>query len=227
MGGSIAVVVRDWDGVIHKQGRWTNGLSTCFNDVRFFEGNRAFLKDYLTRESAYGPWNRVAPYGYGLVLADCQTKTLLDWQGYTAQLGGKIYEFAFAPRKWSDDEEPRVMHEEDREQAVAYFAAGRARYVQMVRFKTKGEDSWQVPVKTIEEVDDIARKSRGVGGGNRDSDECFRYLVCDISPWTHIRYEETTPGLRQMQQNIVDLGLPMTPADKAEWTKFIKQREDE
>lgn len=211
MGGSIAVVVRDTSGNLHKQGRWTNALSTCFNDLRFFQGDPTILKQYLEVKSAYGPWPYLAPFGYGLILADCQSKTLLDWQGYTSNLGGKFFQFAF----WSPHRRDNDNYIEDRNQARAFIDAGLALHVLIGTHGTTQKK--KIPVQTLAEIDELADRFSDL-----DGNEYFYALVCDIAPWVHIRYPQTPQGLQEMRFKILELGFSLNNEEDKLWDEFLK-----
>ena len=114
MGGTIAMIIRkpkdrldqDTEPEVQPMLRWTNIMPHSFSRESFLEGDfdrwwpdfskswRDMREDYEANKGtgrykhnmtgAYFPCERLAPDGYGLVVVDFQTKTLLHAQGYTS-----------------------------------------------------------------------------------------------------------------------------------------------
>ena len=102
MGGSLGVTIRDIEGKEHRMCRWTNPTPSFINSVGFIEKDQTHLDEYLkvwydmvesyktgaykkekfTMVDSYAPNPYLAPMGYGLLLIDYTTSTILHMQGY-------------------------------------------------------------------------------------------------------------------------------------------------
>lgn len=86
MGGAVKVVVRESDGTVHNMCRWTNNLTWWLHRPEFITNPDKLLKEYIEakKDSAYYSENdTLSPEGYGLVVIDAVTKTILSHQDYT------------------------------------------------------------------------------------------------------------------------------------------------
>ena len=103
MGGSVGFTIREENGKEHRMCRWTNCTPQYVNNSKFIEKDKTHLDNYLsiwyemvdeytseeyktkdlTMSDVYAPNPFLAPMGYGLVVVDYQTNTVLHLQGYT------------------------------------------------------------------------------------------------------------------------------------------------
>ena len=107
MGGGIAVTARRANGEILRMCRWTNPLPFFFQNMRFVGGDESHLDEYLEqwhdfmRQAPEGDemdremvaHDKLAPYWYGLVVIDYQTKKVLSLQGYSALISVSNLDF--------------------------------------------------------------------------------------------------------------------------------------
>lgn len=87
MGGSVAVTVRKKDGTVVPMCRWTNSLSYWIKSKKFLTDPTAVMESFIEagKESPYNQEDSlVAPEGYGLVVIDLKTETILTYQDYTS-----------------------------------------------------------------------------------------------------------------------------------------------
>jgi len=112
MGGPIALTIRFDVGDEYRGSCWTNVLPEGLFDAPFYDPDKskahakAWLKKLLARrskskdlEEMWGGHDMLAPLGYGLVVVDYVTSTLVSGQGYTSP--NKAFYFGNEmPDKW-------------------------------------------------------------------------------------------------------------------------------
>lgn len=82
MGGAVRVIVKQ-DDVIHKHTRHTNALPDFVKSDKFIECDKKYMNDYLNVKSDYSSdKDTFSPDGYGLVVLDMDSKTIISSQGY-------------------------------------------------------------------------------------------------------------------------------------------------
>lgn len=86
MGGLVNTSIRFDDGDVVNTLVYTSGLQFIFASKAFYERDKAGIKKIL-KDLKHLNWRNqkmdaVAPYHYGLVVADFKTDTLIDMQGY-------------------------------------------------------------------------------------------------------------------------------------------------
>lgn len=87
MGGSLKVVVRETDGAIHSMQRWTNNLTWWLHRPSFINRPELVMQEYIEAKSQspyYQENDTLSPSGYGLVVIDLKSKTILTHQNYTS-----------------------------------------------------------------------------------------------------------------------------------------------
>lgn len=93
MGGAIRVVIREKDGSVWSNERWTNAMPGLTRDVRFVDDDDA----WFVRYKANGEWHTddhtLAPIEYGIVVIDRMTRTVIDSNGYGRTLSFGIVHF--------------------------------------------------------------------------------------------------------------------------------------
>jgi len=109
MGGFIALAVRYSDGQEYRGSCWTNVLPDGLFGHGFYleDESEAHTRKWLDNilkerredrelEEMWGGWNKLAPDGYGIVLVDYKTGTVISANGYTNPL--TVYTFSYPER---------------------------------------------------------------------------------------------------------------------------------
>ena len=107
MGGTVAVILKDHDGVITPMRRWTNIMPSYFSNLKLFSDDINLEKEWIASfleihnilsqdyeknkdtgnfennmTDTYFPWNVSAPYSYGLIVVDFVKKQIYSVQNY-------------------------------------------------------------------------------------------------------------------------------------------------
>jgi len=229
MGGTIAVTIRRADGREHRQARWTNPLSYLFLNLGFIEGDDSYFDEYIARwdemradwlanhiggdyrfqmTSCYGDWTHLAPTGYGLVVVDYKTKTVLHSQGYSALT-------SFLSSTFSKDCGYAGIEEWPEPSVVALVKAGR------VSRKTWVTDKgWKDQGKVLDWHEE-ANRAGSLGS---------RMVMCnypvDMGEWTFERFGEHPDDLVKFWNKLVDMGFEFNEEEEAAWDEFIEERQE-
>lgn len=219
MGGTLAVTIRDHDGVVHRTARWTNPTPFFIHNLRFIEKDRAYLRDYLNtwykmREDwlKYGdtPQNPspmsacyttdesmvLAPQGYGLLVIDYVTSVVLHRQNYTTY--GNLFFIG------------QHQELEERAYAATLFDAGKLHNIKTIDWRTREE----VPLIYTNGAEFIT--------------QTYRYGLevtanIDMSPWQITSLKDTCEAWLVFRQTCDNL-IGLTDQDKAVWDEWFRER---
>lgn len=187
MGGQINMAFRFADGEACCFDRWTNNVWPLAN-LAILDGDEQPVRDYIamTRNNDFtvdphlnGRPVRLSTSGYGLILIDFMTQTIIDVNGYTSLFGGF---HAFELRK--------PMGDPDRD---AYFsrryilvrdalASGRA----VIRQHwPKGSDHRTVPsVERLTGIESMEKIEKDTDDDRRDNG--YAVFSIDVAPWRYV-----------------------------------------
>lgn len=107
MGGAVNVVVREKNGRVHKMCRWTNNICSYLYSSEIATNPDKLLKEYIKarHKSDYDSLDTTfSPDGYGLIVIDNMTKTIMSHQDYTSfdETTGAKYNLDFRLRETLD-----------------------------------------------------------------------------------------------------------------------------
>ena len=200
-------------------------MSHLFLHLGFIEGDDSYLDEYIARwddmradwidnnitgnfrhnmTPCYGDWTHLAPTGYGLVVIDYKSKTVLHSQNYSALtmfLGTTFLEESMymGVEEWP---EPHV---------VALCKSGRVSRTTYVRDGEPTHHSLTDWHKEAKRANDITSRMLD------------RYPV-DMGDWTFERFGESGNDLTKMRDRLVDLGFEFNEDEEAAWDEFIAER---
>ena len=86
MGGAIRIVIREKDGTVWSNERWTNAMTTLTRDARFVDNDDAWFERYKANGEWHTDDHTLAPISYGIVVVDRKTMTVIDCNGYGTAL---------------------------------------------------------------------------------------------------------------------------------------------
>jgi len=202
--------------------RWTNPLPFFFQNMRFVEGDESHLDEYL------GQWhdfvlqapkgddldremvahNKLAPYWYGLVVIDYQTRKVLSLQGYSALISVSNLDFL-------DDCLYSGQQEWPMPELLGLIEDGRVNFLPGGRGTPP--DDWRT-VTTWEDGRAIARSEQGK----------MPWFEVDTTPWEFLRFDESAEGVRKFRAHLVDeMGFRLTAEEEDLWRAFARQWEDD
>jgi len=233
MGGTIAVTLRRADGREHRMARWTNVFSHILMDPAFIEGPDSFwdkyialwddmrddwLKNHVTKNfrhnmtPCYGDWPLLAPTGYGLIVIDYKTKTILHSQGYSSMVKMLPGTFSDQPMHTGAEDWPDTR-------VVKLIEQGRVTREHWDGLK------WIKPMLDHEvtswEAENQRTKDAGFPASMRD-----QYPV-DMSPWTVERFDEGAPGLREMKIRLAELEFKFSDDEETAWEDFFSEWDED
>jgi len=212
--------------------RWTNPLSHLFLHLGFIEGDDSYFDGYirlwddmradwiennitgnfrLNMTPCYGDWIHLAPTGYGLVVIDYKSKTVLHSQGYSAMT-------EFLGTNFMHDCMFAGVEEWPQPSTVALCKAG---HVYRATWDKKKEEFLDQGPVTDWHAEADRKTKLGYPASMRD-----RYPV-DMRAWTFERFEEDNNGLTKMWNRLVDLGFEFNEEEEDEWDEFIAERTEE
>lgn len=86
MGGAIRMVIRDKDGSVWSNQRWTNAMAGLTRDVRFMEDRDDWFDRYKGNDDWHTDDHTLAPIEYGIVVVDRMTMTVIDCNAHSSAL---------------------------------------------------------------------------------------------------------------------------------------------
>ena len=222
MGGSVAVTARRANGEILRMCRWTNPLPFFFQNMRFVGGDESHLDEYLEqwhdfvlRSQKDNKWDReaaahdkLAPFEYGLVVIDYQTKKVLSLQGYSALNTVSNLDFLedcpyAGSQEWPSPE------------LLGLIKDGRVKFLPSGR--NTPPDDWKT-VTTWEDGRALSRSEQNK----------FPWFQVDVEPWEFLRFDESAKGVRKFHDHLVhEMGFRLTVEEETLWKAFERQWDDD
>lgn len=238
MGGTIAVCFRNGPDIF-KMHRWTNSMPGFVNHLGYITKDPGHAEDYIEQwrvlardfeknqatghfefpmTECYAPYPALlAPCGYGLVVFDWNTDSILTMQGYTGF--GRLLGWDF----------PGPHHEVE-EGSKALFEAGKLQHLHYWK-KARGKDeqgrpnydevSEPVPAKYEELC--ATMHNRETGGQNLGMEARI-----EMNPHQIIRFEEgSVEALRAFQAALAERGFVLTDEEKQAWDDRAREIEED
>lgn len=229
MGGTVGFTLRLPDGTEHRGTTYTNWTPFSVNNPSLFECDPEHLKgmvDLMQRYHDKFPHDRnpyLAPYGYGLIVVDCQKKCLYHRQGYTDYGAIRGFDLCDAnPAKYEPGSSlGRLLGVVDRGWCFQIDKWYRPRSQGVT-----GWFKWRGPTVTDKQKAAITDLIKTRLAGKHSSCPSFKFY---FSPpeWSIRRFADSAAGLREMRQAVKLLGFKYTPYESALWRKYIKRYGDE
>jgi len=173
--------------------------------------------------SVYAPYPFLAPHGYGLVVIDYQTQTVLSMQGYSALT--EVFPDSFE-RVGPFPENPPDLG--PLTSVLAVSRQGQAKKVARIMglferrclyVMPRGSSSLEsaVPVPDIETAKNLVN--------DKDAWFAYRFFI-KPDPWKVLTFPETPDGADEFHDTLIDLGFRFTAQEKDLWNEFRRQWED-
>lgn len=231
MGGTVAVTVRLDENTIIADTRWTNALPSFVQDMRFIDGDRAYVQRYLDVPSDLKGRPLNAPYGYGLVVFDLPTRSILSMQGYsgfvTEAPGMLSQELLDAVANVDEDED--AADEVERWQRLTNagrLVLTRTRYT---RSASGAQNTELLFKETLAgDAEAVARRLEAECRmehmrGKDDTSTTRLDVVVDIAPWTHQRFRKTVTDTQALKQALLERGFTFSEAEETAWREWIAE----
>ncbi len=223
MGGNVGFTIREEDGKEHRMCRWTNSTPDFINHSKFIEKDKEHLNDYLNTwyemvedyngsqelpmSSCYVPGACLAPDGYGLIVVDYKTNTLLHLQGYTNY--GRLLPSSINIATY--DESPEAK--EKIEDCKKLITTGK---ITKARAFSKELNEHFIEIKDFDQV--------LLSISERFSTDEKRTLLCDLiidmNPWVIKRFDEDAEGVKNFKNEVLSLGFILTEEENKQWDEF-------
>ncbi len=214
MGGCVSVTIRTINGKEHRMCRWTNSLPNFVNNINLINKDEGHLQKYIKvwedmsnsynsgdtinmpMSNIYVPNAGLYPTGYGLVLIDYQTNTILTSQSYSSLGTIGSSEAGLAKMGRYQDKE-KIQSEEERISDL---------------FKRAKE----VILRDLSErnIEDITLEEFSKYGSE------YMYALLDMSPWTIKDYLEDE--IDKMLEDILEMGFVLNDLEHKGWIEFMK-----
>lgn len=209
MGGQINVAFRFSDGEACCFDRWTNNVGVL-SKIEILDGDEQPVRDYIAmcRNNDYvvdhdynGKPVRVSTSGYGLILIDFVSKTIIDSNGYTSLFGGIA---PFSIRQGDEDD----WHSRKYHLIKNALASGRGviqkaykrgkRGVAPIITRLSGIDAMEIILKIADE-------------DRRDVGDYYVSYDIDTSPWVyHCSLADQDAERKAALDLARSIGFPMT-----------------
>lgn len=229
MGGTVGFTLRLPDGTERRGTTYTNWTPFFLNNPALFECDEKHLKglvDTMQKDYDQYPGDRnpyLAPYGYGLIVVDCQKKCLYHCQGYTSygsMYGSCLYDQRPTRYKPGSDID-RLLKIVDRGWCFQIDKWYKPRSQGVT-----GWFKWRGPVITDKQKAGVVDLIKTKLAGKYDTATRYKF---HFSPpeWSIRRFEESAAGLLEMRQAVKLLGFKYTPRESALWRKYVKRHDDD
>lgn len=234
MGGTIGFTVREKSGKEHRMFRWTNTFPNFFHSMKFIEQDERHLRNYLKvwydmadayesgdleqfpMANAYVPGAGLEPVGYGLIVVDYQTMTILTMQSYSfvghissSTVGLSLRQYERVAKEKDQDQDEVDSRRDKYEGFKAIFSSGRINKV--MRYK----DCEIVDAHGLS-LDDFLK-----GIFTDDEKYCTGFL--DMSPWRVVEFPEDEAGAMAMKKEVEGLGFILTEQEEKGWDEFLER----
>lgn len=223
MGGSVSVTIREPNGQEHRMLRWTNSMPWAINSVRMLseKPDPAHLAQYLKNRNEWDEEGHLAPDGYGLVVVDFVTHTLLSHQGYTTfgrrpavHLGNDI---SFCkPRRVRLEELRRALEDaEEYTECLQLKEWWDAKRIKEIGRRQNREFFPEPKLLQCSFEEMVLVTTRD----DRDYYE-FRY---DISPFTLLDAASSDTPLRDVLTGLIAAGFKISPKEQELWNGAFQE----
>lgn len=226
MGGPVAITLRTRGGREYRASGWTNATPWMFNNPLFFADDpehvgalvknfEAALKSPKAERGWYERHNHLAPYGYGLIVADLKTRTLLGRQGYTA--------FGTTGTVFLWDENPHTPKPGGAlDRLLGFVRRGWVSEVRKVRGREKdGRWRWVRDTGAWDEA-----RVRSVAGRPLAAGEARTFHYAPAG-WKVRNYDEGATGFVRMREDVKALGFKLTPYENRLWREYLTRLDGE
>ena len=216
MGGHLSVTIRVDEVSIYKM-VWSTSQLWQFQDLSLLNLTEDFvdaeLRDYMP--------GVLAPSGYGLVVADFVTKTLIGCQGF-GWLTRKQFVHVFGIDDDDEWESARALIDSGRIKKFT-FLDGSEQYV--VGY---GTDTVSRLARIKQYYDGIRQPNDPMYDALKAKNAKFGYFIIDPKPFTNITDErrmspDTWVGFKN---RLIEMGFVLTPEDLVAWDKWIAAERD-
>lgn len=192
-------------------------LETWYGMVEEYTSG-AYKEKKMTMSDVYAPNPFLAPMGYGLVVVDYKTNTILDMQSYTSF--GRLLRSSFLSRS----------SKEDIENATALF---NSKLIDKIRCYDNREDAVDhFPViefdksMTLEYFMEQVNTNQFSPNFIKDAIQWDEFVI-NMSPWNIIEFPETSEGVIAFKNKVLELGFILTEKEEELWTDFLEFKKEE
>lgn len=219
MGGTITLAVRyDANTLWSSSEGWTNSLPWTVQELAYSADPAESLRTYCGYYPPDGDKPQCFPNGYGLVVFDLVTKTLLHFQGYSHLVHVTSIFSVDDSRGQGRNQELYDHLEKIHDKGRLYLERTVIRGDEVTIDKLLSTD-YPSLVEFIREASDLQYNRF-----NRSNPEGERHnyaAAVDISPWTIEEFEESAEGFLAFKARLLELDFNLSPYEHAKWQEFI------
>lgn len=210
MGGYLSVVIRTSSGSVEKMSNWTNYLPYFVANDMFFEENNAYIQNYINQMDSEGV---LVPEGYGLVVLDFMSKSILSCQGYCMLERMSLASFQLEANK----------NKKNKIGTPKADALKRMIEKRMVRVY-EDFDSYSSP--EIIAITSFIQAQQLIDSSIL-SFKTWGDFILDPIGWSIIDYKEDWLGYVELKKKLIELNFTFTPSEDRDWERVISAAKEE
>jgi len=221
MGGTVSVTVRR-KGEEFRMQRWTNSLPWFALNDRLYEGGEDYLNDYLEQwllmksdyeknkdsgkfehnmTDAYFPSSGLCPDGYGLVVVDYDTRTILSMQDYCS---------------FNDINTAGILLDKDNKSEDSRYSIFK-RLVEKGYINSAYTREGEIDISSMS-FTDIEEKYLG------EITDSYYFTI--INDWDVIYFDDDADGVRAFKDKVEELGFELSDTEENYWQESIKDADE-
>lgn len=246
MGGQIRIIIREEDGTIHKQSRWTNTVPCFVKNIKFFTNDKDYINEYIKAYNKSGMYKSdnecISPNTeYGMVILDFKDKWIGSMNGYCGfdcyELSGILLSASnVVDKKGRIDLEKveKVLSTEynDFHSAYELYNAGILSFTNELYYADNSKSTVNIPISEFSEPEINrlynARKSKSKSLFKSNKSVEFERVIGLIDynklGWSLTDYREDIKGNVAFLKDVLSHSFTLTLNDIDDWQSHINER---
>ncbi len=207
MGGSINVTIRKEDETVYNMSKWTNDLPWFCQNVKFYEINNKHIQNYIDKTQP-NEFTSLNPDGYGLVVFDFNTKTILSNQNY---INFDVISISSLRIETFDSENTLPLYDE-------YSTTNNVKKLLDKKIiKTYNSCSSLDNNITINKISSWNEVVTLING------DISQWIEFNLTPpnWTLLEFDDDHDGFNKMKNKIIELGFKLNNEEIKLWDEFL------
>jgi len=220
MGGTIKIVLRDTDGKVYADTRWTNPYPHFIRHEKFIAADHDYLMGYVNEEDDYRENDHtLGPVSYGIMVIDNINKTILAANDYSItpdRFVGLEINRLFLGAYYGGVRKPREL-----ENLNEYERGERAMWERLADrgLLTAVDERRKLPSFPIPSPGETIAQS--IERMNDMQNDIYFMFKLDISPWKVEAFGDSEKDFASVKARMVELGFTFSAEDEAAWQSYI------